>query len=295
MHSTKLTNLLFVAFSTLATSQTAKLTSVPNFGTNPSSLTMNIYVPNTLATKPPIIIVPHPCGGSAQDTFSRVATNLPTYADKLGLILIYPATPTTSACWDVRSNASMTHDGGGDTLGLISMVNYILTKYAGDPTKVFVTGSSSGGMMTNLLLAAYPDVFAAGAVSSGAPVGCWDGTTPNSIGGPYCQAGKTYSATQWGEFAVESDRGFNGTRPRFMTWHGTADRVVAYVNLGDQLKQWSSVLGVQWTGNVTDSPEKGYTKMVYGDGTRMVGYSALGVGHMVPFHAEEMLEFFGLL
>jgi acetylxylan esterase len=189
----------------------------------------------------------------------------------------------------------MTHGGGGDSLGLVSMVNYTLAKYNGDASKVFVTGSSSGGMMTNLMIAAYPSLFAGGASFSGAPVGCWDGETPNAQGGPYCQAGKKYSAAQWGEFALESYPGFNGTRPKFMTWHGTADNVVAYVNLADQLAQWSSGLDVKWTKNVTDSPEKGYTQMVYGDGTKLVGYSAVGVGHIVPYHAQQVLQFFGLL
>jgi acetylxylan esterase len=189
----------------------------------------------------------------------------------------------------------MVHGGGGDSLGLVSMINYTLTKYNGDPAKVFVTGSSSGGMMTNLMLAAYPDVFAGGAAFSGSPVGCWDGTTPNAQGGPYCQAGKTYSAAQWGEFALKSYTGFNGTRPKLMTWHGTVDTAVSYVNLADQLAQWSSVMGLKWSKNVTDSPEKGYTQIVYGDGTKLVGYSAVGVGHMVPYHIEQVLEFFGLM
>jgi len=35
--------------------------------------------------------------------------------------------------------------------------------------------------------------------------------------------------------------------------------------------------------------------MVYGDGTKLVGYSAVGVGHMVPYHAEQVLQFFGLM
>jgi len=52
-----LIELLIVAFGGLVTCQTAKLTPVTNFGTNPSSITMSIYVPNTLATNPPVIIV----------------------------------------------------------------------------------------------------------------------------------------------------------------------------------------------------------------------------------------------
>lgn len=42
---------------------------------------------------------------------------------------------------------------------------------------------------------------------------------------------------------------------------------------------WSNVLGVAFTQNVTNTPIAGYTKMVYGDGTKLVGYSALDVGY----------------
>jgi acetylxylan esterase len=34
--------------------------------------------------------------------------------------------------------------------------------------------------------------------------------------------------------------------------------------------------------------------MVYGDGSKLLGYSAKGVGHMVPQHPEQVLEFFGI-
>jgi acetylxylan esterase len=78
-------------------------------------------------------------------------------------------------------------------------------------------------------------------------------------------------------------------------WHGTTDTVVSYGYLADQLAEWSDVLGVGFAKNVTGDPLSGYTKMVYGDGTRLVGYSAAGVGHIVPFREKEVLQFFGLL
>lgn len=214
------------------------------------------------------------------------------------MVLIFPSTTKNSGCWDVRSAASVTHgSGGGDTTGIISMVEYALAKYNGDPAKVFVTGSSSGGMMTNMLLATYPDVFAAGASFSGSPVGCWDGPSGgNAMGGASCPArGQTFTAKQWGDVVRASYPGYAGKRPSMQVWHGTADNVVDYRNLAEQLDQWSEVLGVSYSKNVTNDPERGYTKMVYGDGDRLVGYSAQGVGHIVPFHEVEVLKFFGLL
>ena len=42
------------------------------------------------------------------------------------------------------------------------MVNYEIQKRGVDRSKVYVLGASSGAKMTNLLMAQYPDVFAAG-------------------------------------------------------------------------------------------------------------------------------------
>ncbi|CAK7221114.1 hypothetical protein SBRCBS47491_004417 [Sporothrix bragantina] len=296
VYSTICTSLLVAA--TLA--QAASLQPVANFGENPTKLSMSIYVPDKLAAKPPVIIVPHPCGGSASDTYGRVAKGLPAYADKLGFVLIFPQTPNT--CWDCISKSSLRHNGGGDSQGLVNMVQYALDKYKGDPSQVFVTGSSSGGMMTNVLVGAYPDVFAAGASFSGAPdFACWAGAgVPASGADPSCATTtKPTTAQQWGDLARGGDAAFNTTatakRPRMQIWHGTADNVVSYSYLANQLDQWSNVLGVTFSKNVTNDPETGYTKMVYGDGTQVVGYSAQGVGHMVPFHEKQVLDFFGLL
>lgn len=51
-------------------------------------------------------------------------------------------------CWDVSSQKSLKHGGGGDSNAIANMVTYTLKKYNADPKRVFVTGSSSGAMMT---------------------------------------------------------------------------------------------------------------------------------------------------
>lgn len=61
------------------------------------------------------------------------------------------------------------------------------------------------------------------------------------------------------------------------------------------MKLWSNILGVSFTKNVTDTPIAGYTEMVYGDGTKLLGFSALDVGHTVPVRSEDDLVWFGLM
>jgi len=67
-------------------------------------------------------------------------------------------------------------------------------------------------------------------------------------------------------------------------WHGTADALVFYPNLGEEIKKWSGLDDVTWTKNLTTTPQGGYMLMVYGDGTKFTAYSAAGVGHTVLIH-----------
>jgi acetylxylan esterase len=60
---------------------------------------------------------------------------------------------TDNNCWDVATTKTLTHEGGGDSTGLANMVKWAIAKYKADPAKVFITGSSSGCMMTNVMYA----------------------------------------------------------------------------------------------------------------------------------------------
>jgi acetylxylan esterase len=177
------------------------------------------------------------------------------------------------------------------------MINYTITKYKTDPKKVFATGSSSGCMMTNVILATYPDVFAAGTCYSGVAAGCLAGSPGASPGSanPACANGQVVKTqSQWVATVKAMYPNYNGSYPRMATWHGTADTLVKLPNLGEQLKEWSGLHGVSFSKNVTNTPQSGYTQIMYGDGTQVVGYQAQGVGHTVPVHEAEDLKWFGL-
>ena len=83
------------------------------------------------------------------------------------------AQPHSGTCWDVSSDATLKHDGGGDSLGIASAVRYALQNWGVDASKVFAVGTSSGAMLTNVLAGAYPDVLGAGVVDSGVAFGCF--------------------------------------------------------------------------------------------------------------------------
>ncbi|KAB5551074.1 Alpha/Beta hydrolase protein [Coniochaeta sp. 2T2.1] len=287
--------LLFGLLAFVASSMAAKLEQVTNFGNNPTKIYMYIYVPDKLATKPAVIVALHPCGGTAPSWYS--GTRLPSYADQNGFILIYPGTPNQSNCWDVQNPASLTHGAGGDALAIVNMVNYTLSKYSGDASKVYVMGSSSGAMMTNVLAGSYPDVFEAGSAYSGVAFGCFagaPGATPFSAN-QTCAQGLQHTPQEWGNFVKNAYPGYTGRRPRMQIWHGLADSLVRPQCAAEALKQWSNVLDQPWSKNVTATPSSAYTQMLYGDGTKLQGYFGVGVGHTAPVNEVYMLRFFGLI
>jgi acetylxylan esterase len=304
------------ALASLANALTSSLQQVTSFTTGPTNAGMYVYIPTTKVASAPIIVAIHWCGGTANDYFSD--TLYATYADTYGYIVIYPDSPSSDNCWDVASLASLTHNGGGDSLTIVNMVKYAVANYGGDLSRVYATGLSSGAMMTNVLAGAYPDIFKAGTVYSGVPDGCFYVSSAaagmaQAAWNTTCSTGMyVQTAQQWGNLVRSYYPGYTGSYPkmamyvlpslhypyscisRLNRYHGTADFTLAYPSLAEEMKEWSNVLGVSWSQNTSNTPIAGYTKMVYGDGTKLVGFSALDVGHSVPVRAEDDLAWFGL-
>ena len=230
----------------------ASLQPVANWGASgvPSYISMYIYVPDKPAQSPPILVVSHFCGGSASAVFGQAqGGGVVAAADKYGFIMVFPQTtnPATSAkCWDVGSKASLTHDGGGDTQAVAEMVKYTIATYHANANRVYATGDSSGAMMTQALMAVYPDVFKGGASFAGVPAGCWsDGWSAASNWGGTCASGNDIMTAQaWGDLARGMDPGYTGPRPRVQLFHGDADPTINFKNFGEAIKQWTNVLGL---------------------------------------------------
>lgn len=136
-----------VALAGAASAAAGQLQQVSSFGSNPTGAGMFVYKPARLASPTPLIVAIHYCGGSAQAFFT--GTQFANLADTHGFIVVYPNTPPQNdACWDVHSNATLTHNAGGDSLGIASMIKYAISTYGANPNQVFLVGSSSGAMMT---------------------------------------------------------------------------------------------------------------------------------------------------
>jgi acetylxylan esterase len=268
----------------------------------PSYISMYEYIPAKLAASPPIVVAAHYCGGSAS-AFFGAASSIVAAADKYGFIMIFPQTtnPATSAkCWDVGSKASLTHDGGGDTQAIAQMVKYEIDKRHADAGRVYVMGASSGAMLTEAMLAVYPDIFKAGAEFSGVPAGCWSaGWSASSNWGGTCAGGQAMkTAEQWGDLVRGMYPGYSGFRPRVQLWHGTADTTINYNNQTEAIKEWTNVLGLSMTPTSTDSTSVSGFKIEKWQNscgfTLLEAHTQANGGHTTPIDANAVISFFGL-
>src|SRR6478609_3563197 len=303
---------LALGVSTLAfggAAQAASLQAVSSWGSSgvPDYVAMYVYVPDTVAAKPPVLVVSHYCTGDAEGMFNQAKTGgLVAAADQYGFIMIFPQNHqqgTTRNCWDVGSKESLTHDGGGDTQAIAQMVKYAITHYGANAERVYATGSSSGAMMTQALLAVYPDLFKAGAEFSGVPAGCWaDGYASSNQWSGNCADGKTtFSAAQWGDKVRAMYPGYTGPRPRVQLWHGDADETINVNNFNESIKEWTNVLGLAATPSSTSTVTlsgKSWTRQSWQSacGTVLDTWLEKGGTHNIDanLNAQYLIPFFGL-
>ncbi|MFN8073977.1 MAG: PHB depolymerase family esterase [Kineosporiaceae bacterium] len=276
------------------------LQRVQSFGTNPSNLNMYVYVPNNLAAKPAVLVTVHYCTGTAQAMYSGYGQPFVQAAEKYGYIMIFPEATRSGQCFDVYSPEALKRDGGSDPVAIRSMLSWVQSNYPVDNNRIFVTGASSGAMMTNVLLGDYPDVFKAGVAFMGVPFGCFATGSASNTWNSQCSGGQSIkTGQQWGDIARAAYPGYTGARPRMQLWHGVNDTTLNYANLAEEVKQWTNVLGVSETPVRTDSPQSGWTRKRYGQDVTQApveSISVANVGHDLPQNGMQAyaLSFMGL-
>lgn len=276
------------------------VTQIKDFGDNPTDIGMYLYTPANLTANPAVVVGVHACHGKGTDVCSS-NNAFAQQADKWGFLLICPSAVSSDGCWDVHSTKVMTHNGGGDAQGIISMVKYVIAKLNGDANRVFVMGHSSGGMATNILLGSYPDVFKAGSAYAGVPFGCYGTGTVDNLGwNTNCAQGKIIKTGEaWGSMVRAAFPGFSGTRPRIQLWHGTKDDVLYFQNFREEIKQWTNVLRVSETPSTIEnnSLQPTWIRTRYKDANGVVQVEAIeetGQPHNLMVDAAEAMRFLGL-
>jgi poly(hydroxyalkanoate) depolymerase family esterase len=200
----------------------------------------------------PLVVLLHGCGQSA----ARFAhdTGWAALAGKLGIPLVLPEQSGENnhgRCFN-WFRPMHTHRGGGEALSIRQMVALATEHCAIDPKRVFIAGLSAGGAMTAALCAAYPDVFAGGAVVAGLPVGAAASTSEALR--RMAEAGPERTPSDWADQVRRvAPANYRGVWPKLSIWHGAADHVVDPGNAGLLATQWSALHGLdQWPTDTVD-------------------------------------------
>ncbi|KAL4917169.1 Alpha/Beta hydrolase protein [Aspergillus aurantiobrunneus] len=293
-------SVLFYAFtcSALALSRRAptpgQLTQVTDFGDNPTNVGFYIYVPENLASNPAIIVAIHYCTGTAEAFYN--GSPYAQYAETHGFIVIYPESPYEGTCWDVSSQSTLTHDGGGNSNSIANMVTWTTEQYGADASRIYVTGTSSGAMMTNVMAATYPNLFAAGIAYAGVSAGCfYSEANGEDWWNSTCSQGESITTPEhWADIAKAMYPGYDGERPKMQIYHGSEDATLNSQNYYETCKQWAGIFGYNYDSPQevqNDTPVADWDKTIWGPNVE--GILANGVGHNIQIQGEEDLKWFG--
>ncbi|MFE7273991.1 alpha/beta hydrolase family esterase [Streptomyces sp. NPDC057623] len=272
---------LIAAFLTPGRATAASLQEVTGFGSNPGALRMFRYVPDGLPAGRPVVVALHGCTQNASGY--GTGSGWLQLADRWGFSIVLPQQQTAnnaSSCFNWFQNGDIARDQG-EAASVAQMTDRQLADTSGDASRVYVTGLSAGGGLTAVMMAAYPERFAAGGIVAGLPYGC-----AQAAGSPWvCMyVGATQTPKQWGDRVRAARPGYGGPRPTLVAFQGTADYTVKPVNMSDLMKQWTDVHGADQVADVSDSVA-GYPHQVFRDaGGRAVveTYSVTGMGHGQP-------------
>ena len=189
-----------------------------------------VYTPDNYhpGTPVPLLVMLHGCTQTAADF--AAGTRMDELADAHQFIVVYPqqtplANPT--ACWNWSVPGNQTRGSGEPSMlaGMVESVEGNTSHWTIDRSRVFVAGASAGAVMSVILGATYPDLFAAIGVAAG---GEYPGGATSTSGQDPLKAG---------EMAYQAMGSYARVVPT-VVFQGTADPVVAPINGDLVVQQW---------------------------------------------------------
>jgi feruloyl esterase len=249
---------------------------------------MFTYVPTTLPPKPALVVVLHGCTQSA--AAYDFGAGWSTLAERHGFVVVAPQQQPANnpkVCFNWFQTGDISR-GRGEALSIREIVERAVLDHGIDRARVFVTGFSAGGAMTSVMLATYPEVFAAGAIIAGLPYGAAS-NVQQAFDAMF--QGCARPAAYWAD-RVRSASTPEGPWPRVSVWHGSADAIVKIANAGETLKQWANVHGVDLASGETDViagyPHEAW-RNARGD-IVLESYTITGMAHGTPLAIGDDLE-----
>jgi poly(hydroxyalkanoate) depolymerase family esterase len=267
------------------------LVETKQFGTNPGNLRMLSYVPPELRPSPALVVVLHGCGQTAAGY--DAGTGWSALAKHYGFVLLMPeqqAANNAHTCFN-WFNPEDTRRGHGEAYSIRQMIARMVSQHRIDKHRVFITGLSAGGGMTSVMLATYPEVFAAGAIIAGLPYG---------VAANVREALNTMlrspprPAYELGDLVRHASK-HRAPWPKVSVWQGTADRTVNPANADEIVKQWLDVHRLP-SHPMAEGTVDGYPHEVWwnADGETVVeSYTITDMAHGTPLGKAENDQRYG--
>jgi poly(hydroxyalkanoate) depolymerase family esterase len=256
------------------------LQEITGFGDNPGALRMFAFVPAQLQKPRALVVVLHGCGQTA--AAYDLGAGWSTLARHYGFALVMPEQQRINngnTCFN-WFNPDDTARDSGEARSIREMIAHMAQTHRIDPARIFITGLSAGGGMTSVMLATYPEVFAAGAIIAGLPYGIASNLR-EALDGMFHSPERP--ERELGDF-VRRATNHRGPWPKVSVWHGSADRTVNPGNANEIVKQWLDLHDLPVTP-MAETVIDGYPRQAWwnSDGETLVeSYAITGMAHGTP-------------
>ncbi|HKU07379.1 MAG TPA: PHB depolymerase family esterase [Bradyrhizobium sp.] len=267
------------------------LSEVPDFGDNPGALRMFTYLPPDRPKRPALVVVLHGCGQDASGYDHGAGWS--TLAKRYGFALLMPQQQeinNANTCFNWFNPDDIAR-GKGEAASIRRMIDKMIHDHHINRRRIYITGLSAGGAMTSVMLATYPEVFAAGAVIAGLPFGI-AGNVREALSGMMVSAARP--SRELGDL-VRNASPHRGPWPRMSVWHGSEDRTVHPGNADEIVKQWLDLHGLP-EAPMSEAQVDGYPHQVWwnAEGETMVeSYTISGMAHGTPLGLADNEERYG--
>ena len=205
-----------------------------------------LYTPPQLdpaTQRAPLLVVLHGCGQSPQEMADLTGIN--ALAAVHHLFVLYPeqsAAANVQRCWR-WFDALQQSRSGSEPAWLAELTEFVTVQQPVDSARRYVIGMSAGAAMAVILGATYPDLFAAvGSVAGlefGAASSALGASTAMLLGGP--------APAVQGAIA-HAAMGIHARVMPVILFQGTADGVVAPVNVEQLVGQWAQTNDLAFNG-----------------------------------------------